>query len=139
MEESKLLFGKLLGEIYKLQNAMNPKGIQINEATIYRLVNGFEWEIDDQIENIGFVSRADEQAVADVLDEYFQDKAKLEALTGFYEVENKLKTKGIDRIKAIKIIKAMYAREAFTDVIKKFNSTGSPGEAKDFRLKDWDF
>ena len=80
----KLLFGKLLGEMYRIQNKL---GIgYVGEATIYGLVNGFDDVIDEEIESIGHVTHDEIRAVVEVLNPYHLDTKKFEELDGYYDV-----------------------------------------------------
>ncbi|AQS55281.1 hypothetical protein [Novibacillus thermophilus] len=135
MEKEKLLFGRMLGEMYRIQKKL---GMQVSDARIYGLLNGVEEAIDEEIEKIGYVSNRDISAVCDVLDEYYQDWDKVSKLDGFYEVEDKLRNKGIGRSKAIRILKYLYASNRYNDLIDKFDSPKSPVEAKKFKLKEYD-
>ena len=112
--------------------------MQVSDARIYGLLNGVEEAIDEEIEKIGYVSNRDISAVCDVLDEYYQDWDKVSKLDGFYEVEDKLRNKGIGRSKAIRILKYLYASNRYNDLIDKFDSPKSPVEAKKFKLKEYD-
>jgi len=135
VEKEKLLFGRMLGEMYRIQKKL---GMQVSDARIYGLLNGVEEAIDEEIEKIGYVSNRDISAVCDVLDEYYQDWDKVSKLDGFYEVEDKLRNKGIGRSKAIRILKYLYASNRYNDLIDKFDSPKSPVEAKKFKLKEYD-
>ena len=132
----KLLFGKLLGEMYRIQNKL---GIgYVGEATIYGLVNGFDDVIDEEIESIGHVTHDEIRAVVEVLNPYHLDPKKFEELDGYYDVEDDLESRGIDRPKAKAILKYFNANGQFRAVIDKFNSMNSPIECKTFDLNEWE-
>ena len=132
----KVLFGKLLGEIYRTQNREGY--CSVSEATIFGLLNGFEYVIDEEIKNIGYITTEELQIVADILDEYFLDEEKLNKLSGYYEIESKLNAHNISRTKAISIITYYKANNQFNDVIEKFNSSASPGECKHFEIPNYE-
>jgi hypothetical protein len=132
----KFLFGKILGEIYRIQRRMD--ACPVKESTVYGLLNGFESVIDDEISSIGFVSKEDVSAVADVLDEYFLDEKKLEKLKGYYDIEPALERRGISRSKAMIILTYFKLNGQYTNVIEKFNSQHSPVECKTFEPHWWE-
>lgn len=136
-KETKVLLGKLLGEIYRIQKRMPDLDCGASEDKIYGLLNGFESEIDDEIKSIGFVSKDDVAKVASVLDEYHHNPEKLEQLTGFYDIERKLERLGINRAKAKTILTWFNAGDRYTNVIQKMNSTNSPVECKTFEVSEW--
>ena len=137
MDETKLLLGKLLGELYRLQNASGVR-CGIEEAQIYGLLNGFENCIEQEIEMIGFVSREKLEAVGNILNEYFIDEKKLESFKGFYEIERGLQSNGIDRSDAIRILTYLKANHQFTNVIAKMDSSNSPSECRVFDLSEFE-
>ena len=134
--EDKLLFGKILGEIYRIQNRNGYCGV--GESVIYGLLNGFESVIDEEIERIGHITKSEIRTVIDILDEYHKDEEKFKELTGFYDIEDKLDENGITRWKAIQILTYLKANRQFVDVIAKFNSSNSPVECKRFEIDEWD-
>lgn len=136
-KKQKIMFGKILGEMYRLQNLTGKKE-RSSPAQIYALLNGFEDAIDSEIEGIGFISNEMLQSVMDVLDPIWSDDSKMEEFKGFYDIENDLKKRGVDRYNALKIIKYLKANGQFTSLIEKMNSVHSPSECKTFTLYDWD-
>lgn len=135
MDETKLLLGKLLGEIYRLQNAGGVRS-GVGEAQIYGLLNGFENCIAHELEMIGFVSKEKFDAVGDVLDEYLSNEKKLEAFKGFYDIEPAFQSKGIDRSLAIRILTYYKANHQFIKLIAKMDSPDSPSECRTFELNE---
>lgn len=134
--ENKIMFGKLLGEIYRIQNRQGH--CPVSESVIYGLLHGFETVIDQEIERVGYISKEDLRAVEDILNEYHVDDEKLQELTGFYDIESQLEERGISRSKAMEIFTYLKADRRFNHVIEKFNSSNSPVECKTFELDDWD-
>jgi hypothetical protein len=137
-KQVKLLLGKVLGEIYRLQNHSNAASCPASQAQIYALLHGFEHAIDEELEMIGYVSKADLKHVMDVLTPYFDDPGKLAAFKGFYDIERQLKAAGVERSQAIKILRYLNANDQFTNVIAKMDSSDSPTECRMFKLGDCD-
>lgn len=134
-----ILVGKLLGEIYRIQNRSNGDiPCQAGEGHIYGLLHGFERAIEEELDQIGFISEEKLAIVEEILSEYFYDKEKLEKFKGFYDIENRLKENDIDRGEANRILKYLSADGRFVEVIEKMNSSNSPVECKTFELSDWD-
>ena len=137
MEKNNYAFGKILGEMYRIQNKLNMP-CPASDAHIYGLLNGFEEAIEYEFkENI--ITSSEVNDVCDVLDEIWKDKAKMDAFTGFYEIENKLKAKGIDRFRAIPILKYIYAQNRFEELIDKMDTNNSPMECRTFKLGEFDY
>ncbi|MED4124139.1 hypothetical protein P4641_09130 [Halalkalibacterium halodurans] len=134
----KFLFGKLLGEMYRIQKRLPESSVAVSNHVIYGLLNGIERIVDDQISSIGYVSKGEEDIVVNVLNEYHIDAEKLEGFNGYYDIERKLESQGITRSQAIKIITLLKAEGRFTNVIDKMDSSGSPSECRTFELRDWD-
>ncbi|AYV67098.1 hypothetical protein C2I06_09540 [Niallia circulans] len=132
----KVMFGKLLGEVYRSQNREGYAPVK--ESTIFGLLNGFEHVIDEEIERIGFVSKEEFTIVGDILNEYFLDDEKLKNLEGYYDIEPELDRQGISRAQAIQILTYYKANGQFGNVIEKFNSQHSPTECKRFEIADYD-
>ena len=133
-----LLLGKVLGEVYRLQNNQGvPVGV--SKGHIYGLLHGFERAIKEELGDIGFVSEDESVAVDEVLDEHFYDQEKLAEFSGFYDIEDDLSGKEIDRGKAIRVLRYLYADDRFTDLIEKINNSGnSPTECSTLELQSWE-
>lgn len=134
-DENKVLLGKILGEIYRMQNQMNMVG-GASSSQIYGLLNGFEESIEHELEMIGYVSKTQFDAVGEILDEVFTDEEKMKEFKGFYDLEKKFKERGVDRGQANKIIRHYYADDRFIDLIDKMDSSDSPSESRTFKLRD---
>jgi len=135
--ESKVLLGKILGELYRMQRALEVP-CSASESRVYGLLNGFEDDISDELQAIGFVSKAQYEHVADVLEPIWDDPSALEKFEGFYDIESDIKSAGIDRSTARKILKHMQADHSFTSLIDKMDSVRSPGECRTFGLDKYD-
>lgn len=137
MEENKLLFGKLLGELYRIEKKVGMP-CPATEAQIYGLVNGFENVIEEELESLGYISNEKLTTVINVLTPYWEDPQKLASFKGFYDIEHQLSQRGIDRGEAKRILKYLYANGQFIEVIEKMDSSDSPCECRTFNLRDWD-
>jgi hypothetical protein len=133
-KELKVFLGKILGEIYRLQNNSEKIACPAEPSQIFGLLNGFENVIDEELERIGYVSNEEINSVVDVLDEYWKDPEKRKEFKGFYDIEHKLNNRGIDRGKAILILTYFKANNQFVELIDKMNSEHSPTECKNFEL-----
>lgn len=138
MDDTTKLLGKILGEIYRLQQKNDNITIQQPDSKIYALLNGFERTIKEELEVIGYVSDDHIEAVVSVINPIWMDEEKLENFTGYYDIEPDLKSRGIDRVLASKIFKYFKANGQFIELIDKMNSNNSPVECKNFELTDWD-
>ncbi len=138
MEQEKILLGKMLGEIYRIQKHTEDMTGGASDSHIYELLNGFEDAIEEELNCIGFVSHEKVKHTMDVLNEYCNDKQKLEEFKGFYDIENKLEKGGVSRIDAIIILKSLKANDQYNTLIDKMNSPDSPTECKDFNLSEYE-
>lgn len=133
MDKNTLILGKILGEIYRMQSKAGvpcPAGPE----RVYGLLHGFDREINDELQSIGFVSEEQVDAVASVLEPIWQDREKLAELTGYYDIEPALESVGIDRSTAINVLTYFAANRSYTEIISKFNSNNSPIECQTFDL-----
>ena len=136
IDTNALLLGKLLAEVYRVQRKLEIP--TADDATIYGLRNGFETVVAEELERIGFVSKAQIKHVMDVLDPIWQDPTKLAAFKGFYDIESELESGGVDRTTAIAVLTYLNAHGQFTDFIAKMDTSGSPSECRKFDLSKWE-
>lgn len=72
MDDTKRLFGKILGEVYRLQRCLGVRHVRhvrhVDDATIYGLLHGFEHVIEDELEDVGWVPTEHVQLASDALD-----------------------------------------------------------------------
>lgn len=136
--ESKLLLGKLLGELYRIQRSSSEVSCPASDGQIYALLNGFEDAVNEELESIGFVSSDKVKSVMDILEPIWIDPEKLSKFKGFYDIERDLEDRGVDRSDAIRILKYLKANHQFTEIIAKMDTSGSPSECRKFELSDWD-
>lgn len=132
----KFLFGKILGEIYRIQkrNGYSP----VSEGRIYGLLNGVEIAIDNEISSLEPVTNEEIDAAADILDKYWKDPADLDKVTGYYDLEDDFDAAGLNRGKMIRILTYFNSNNQYTDLISKFDSSNSPTECRTFELYDYD-
>ena len=132
--ETKIVFGKLLGEIYRTQEMLREGSSHAGQAHIYGLLSGIESAIDEQIERVGFVDNEKVNAVVEVLAPIWEDEEKLKAFSGYYDIERALTERNVSRSQAIVILKYLKASDRFNDVIDKMDSTHSPTECRKFEI-----
>lgn len=137
LNELKFMFGKVLGETYRVQKHLGMP-CSAGDATIYGLLNGIERAVDDVLLRREVITNQQYEDMCDVLDEIQLDREKLDAFQGFYGIESALKSRGIDRSTAISILRYMKARDVYVDVIAKMDTMHSPTEARRFELADYD-
>lgn len=121
-KESRLLFGKILGEIYRFQRASDVVVCPASQGRIYALLNGFEGALERELEVMGWISDQQVKAVTDSLLAVWQDKNRLNHFKGYYDLENELQRRNISREEAIKILTYLKANHQFVELIEKMNS-----------------
>lgn len=136
-QETKLLFGKILGEIYKTQQMI--AGDEKPSARTYGLMNGIEDAIDLEFRDLELISNEKFRMISDVLYEIFDDEKKVEEFYGYYQIEPKLKQYGIQRWEAIKVLKYMNENHMYTNLIEKMDSSGSPSELRNLKVTNYDW
>jgi len=134
--KTKLLFGRLLGEIYRLQRRQDESMVPAGPGEIYGLIQGFDWVVDQVLETFGTVTEKDLKAVADLFDHLEENPMKLKKLTGFYDIEEQLSARGINREKAMALFTYFRAGDKFAAVLDALDRGNSPGELQ--RLKPHD-
>lgn len=137
-KDTKRLFGRLLGEVFRIQKAIPQLSCAASDAQIYGLLSGFEGAVDEILERTGDISAEKVKAVMDVLEPIWSDEERLKKFKGFYDIERELQQHGVDRSDAIAILTYLKANHQFTDVIEKMDSSYSPSECRRFELTEWD-
>ena len=132
------LLGRILGEIYRIQNATEGMHCGAGPGQIYGLLNGFDEAIDTELDHTKGVSTDKLQAAAELLEPILQDPEKLEQFKGFYDVESALQARGISRTDAMQIFKYWWNDHRFVQLIEKMNSSRSPVECKTFELGEYE-
>ena len=135
---NKILLGKILGEVYRLQKCTFCLPCLASDGRIYGLLNGIEREVDLELEEVGFVSDEKLEAAERILEEYF-DERKLEEIKSYGELEKKLSQNNIDKKSAVIILKYLYTQECFAKVIEKIDSIDLPIEFQNLNLDEYDF
>lgn len=135
--QTKVMFGKILGEIYRLQRSAGVP-VPVDEGRVYGLLNGIEQAIDAELSSVGFISNAQTDHAQDVLSVHFNDAGKLAEFEGFYDIETQLESGGVDRGDAIPILRYFLASRRYLELIEKMDGQHSPSECRDFRLSEWD-
>ena len=133
MEKEHLFFGKILGELYRIEKKLG-MNCSATDGKIVGLLNGIEPVINDEIERVGSISGENLKSVEKVLNEYSTNQGKLCNFKGFYDIEKRLVSEGVDRATAINILKYLNATGQFKEVIGKMDSSGSPTECRNFDL-----
>ena len=132
-KDFKMFFGKILGEIYRIQKHINPEICKVRDSKIYGLLNGFENVINEEVNNYDFVSKEDLISLGKIMDDIrINNRTKNSNFKGYYEIEDELKRQGknIDRATAITIIKYYLSENKFIDLVKKFDTENSPDEMR---------
>ena len=139
-QETKIFFGKILGEIYRLQKYFSfcSATYSVSNAKIYGLLNGIEREINLEVQEIGFISEEKVLAVENILIEYLKDENKLKNFKGYQDLEGQFKQKNIEKFAAITILKYLYTQSRFYPIIEKLDSTNSPIEFQNIELDEYD-
>lgn len=78
--ENKYMFCRLLGEIYRLQKRVDPEMCKVTDATIYGLIEGIEYVVDEEMQ-IEVISKNEVDIVGKILNQYWGDKEKLKQFT----------------------------------------------------------
>jgi hypothetical protein len=128
----KLLFGKLLGETYRIQNRNGYS--PVSEGRIYGLLNGIETAIDDEISSLEPITKEELRSACDILDKHWKNPDVLVKVTGYYDLESEFDNAGLDRGKMIKILTYLNSNGQYSDLISKFDSSNSPTECRTFEL-----
>ena len=139
-QETKIFFGKILGEIYRLQKTFSLRSAtySVSNARLYGLLNGIEREIDFEVQEIGFIAEEEVLAVENILTEYLEDENKLNTFQGYQDLEEQFKQKNIEKKTAITILKYLYTQSRFSALIEKLDNTNSPIEFQNFELDEYD-
>jgi hypothetical protein len=136
--ETRIFLSKILGEIYRIQKRIDKFPCSASDSHIYALLHGFQTAIDDEIGTMNFINEDELTGMGKILDEYWSDPLKLKGFKGYYDIENKLKAIGINRSKAITILKYFKMQDRFHGLIEKFDSVHSPVECKRFEISEFE-
>ncbi|MEK4236445.1 hypothetical protein [Paenibacillus sp. FSL H7-0714] len=118
--EEKLVFAKLLGEMYRIQKS---QGIYNGtDGRIFGLLNGVEEDVESEIENLGFISQKDIDKVSDVFDPFYKEEISLDEIPSSKTIQLSLEKEGISESKYITILDYLYLNDRYTLEIEKIKS-----------------
>jgi len=126
-QELKLALGKLLGEVYRSQKTQGI--LQISEGRLFGLLNGVEEEIDNELENMKFISKGHVSVVCDALDPYYKGEKAIDEMPSFLHFRMELEHKGINHAMLIDILKYLRSIGSYTTEIDKLGN---------YKLNDYD-
>ena len=132
------MLARILGEVYRIQNAIEGMHPSASGSHVYGLLNGFETSIDSELELADGISGDKLRHMEEVLSEIFYDEEKVSQFQGFYDIERELQSRGVTRVDAIKILKFLKADDRFTELIEKMDSSRSPAECRTFELYEYE-
>ena len=129
-QELKALLGRILGEIFRMQKLNKLPMSHESDAKIYGLIHGIESVIDESSSYL--VTRRQEELLTGLLDSYTE---RPEEFKGYYTIElpNDLRRRSdtpIDRATAITLLTYLKGRGHYEDLIKRLDSSDSPGELR---------
>lgn len=129
--KNRILLGKILGEIYRMQMEDDHGICKASEGTIYGLIHGVELAIDEEIERIGFLSTNKLEHVIDVLEKYDD----ISGFAGFRQIEKELRDGGVDKTDAKRAFMYLKINDQFADIIDKMGENMAPNEMKNINPK----
>lgn len=125
--ELKLVLGKMLGEVYRIQRA---QGIcQISDSRIFGLLNGIEEEVEAEINGLESISKSQVEVVRDYLTPYYNKEIDLEELPSFLHARLELEREGISHSDLIIILKYLKSKNSYVEEIDRWG---------DFSLSNYD-
>ncbi|MBP1309154.1 hypothetical protein JOD82_002174 [Paenibacillus sp. 1182] len=130
--EMKFAWGRLLGETLRVQKRVDPSMVQASDATIYGLLNGFETVVDAQLSVNEPITEDDLNNMARILEPYHQNP---DTLRGYYTIESEVDAANISRLKAMMILTYFKSEGRFEEVIRRMNTEHSPGECREFEIR----
>ncbi len=136
-DEVKVLFGRILGEILRMQRLNGSQTYREPDYKIYGLINGIESVIDEYINPL--VTNEQERILVETLNSYVDRPDDFE---GYYTIENELRDRGFGdgldaRVAARDLFTKFKARGMFLNLIKKMDSDErTPDELRN--IKDID-
>ncbi len=112
MDSQMILLGRILGEVYRLQERSDK-----DDAQVFGLRNGMEYAIEQELLEIGFVSKSDTQAIEDALDELDKRHRQGSGAADYYSFESGLTSRGIGRSAILVVFEYLLRDSRFADVI----------------------
>jgi len=133
----KQFLGRILGEVLRVQKKLD-MNCPVSDGTIYGLLNGIEVAIDSTIGTDGLITKKQHDDMVRVMNKTFNDPEQMAKFTGYYDIEDDLSAAGIDRGVAIELLTYWFNKGSFVDMIRKMDSSNSPGECRTFKLDEFD-
>jgi hypothetical protein len=128
MEDSnKYFFGKILGEIFRLQKYA---GLPVDQRDIDGLCEGVEEVVDSFLTERKILTRQQSDHVATVLSQFEDSESKFAELKGFYQIKDELEKGGVDRWTTMRAFRYFKSCGAFTETMNKICRGDSPQEFK---------
>lgn len=131
-----LLLARILGETFRIQTHLKMPVAPSSEI-VYGLLNGIEVAIDSILGD-GIINRASIEAAEEILNDIWIDSKKMSDFEGFYEIEQKWESAGLNRGDAIRVLTFFACANRFREVIEKMNSQNSPTECRTFEPSDFE-
>ena len=124
-------FGRILGEVYRLQKRIDPDMCQASEADVYGLLNGIERNVEYHL------FREQEPIDPAFVDAVYDG---LESDNGYYGLAGVLESKGfkVDKSKIKRVLKWIQADGRYPEAIEKVQSSNSPAELKNLTLNEYE-
>ncbi len=140
--ENKLLMGRVLGELFRVQRKLGMP-CAVGDEDIYGLIAGIEPAIDELLNVRESVDRALVNEVAAALDYFFNHPERLKGFQGYYDLEAQLQERGFvdphgKRGWIMKILDWFAADGRYHELIEKMNSPRSPIECKTFGPNEYE-
>lgn len=108
----KYFYGKLLGEIYRIQNKL---GLQTaSEGRIFGLLNGVEEAIDEELNGLQRIEKHKVDTVCDYFDPYYKGEKQLDEMPSLLEFRLELEPHGVNESDLITIFKYLKANDRYT-------------------------
>lgn len=108
----KYFYGKLLGEIYRIQNKL---GLQTaSEGRIFGLLNGVEEAIDEELNGLQRIEKHKVDTVCDYFDPYYKGEKQLDEMPSLLEFRLELERHGVNESDLITIFKYLKANDRYT-------------------------
>lgn len=136
-EQQKIAWAKQMAEMYRLQKRVDPSLVPVSDEVIFALNNAFLPVIEEQLSE-DIVTQENLTAMYDILNPYFINQEKLDSLKGYYDIEREVEGRGINRMKAKRILTYIYNGGRYQNVIEKFDSSHSPGEMRTFKIANYE-
>jgi hypothetical protein len=135
-----MFLGRILGEIYRLQRRVEPGMVGVEDCTLYGLINGIEEAVDNFVtidesgEPRDWVANEQLEAMREILRAVEADHERKAAFTGYYDIDERVRSAGLGRGAAIQTLTYLKAGGEFLNLIARMESQNSPSECRRFPL-----